>query len=57
MITVLERCFPGKLEQWKPTLRDMVPSYGSKLSDDVEMAETSQSRTAQVLGLVASQRQ
>lgn len=57
MITVLERCFPGKLEQWKPTLRDMVPSYGSKLSDDAEMAETSQSRTAQVLGLVASQRQ
>jgi hypothetical protein len=35
----------------------MVPSYGSKLSDDVEMAETSQSRTAKVLGLVASQRQ
>lgn len=51
MLDVLERCFPGHLSQWTPTLRNMVPSYGTKLSDDPDQAYRSSSHTASVLKL------
>lgn len=27
MINVLERCFPDRLEQWEPRLKEMIPTY------------------------------
>lgn len=39
MIDVLEKCFPDKMNgDWKEKLKDMIPSYGIKLSDNPEMA-------------------
>lgn len=38
MFTVLERCFPDEFEGWKPAIRRMVPSFGTRLSDDPERA-------------------
>jgi len=51
MIGLLEKCFPAKLEQWKPALRAMVPSYGTQLSDDPTLADTTMTRTATALGI------
>ncbi len=51
MIDVLERCFPERLGGWSQKLRGMVPSYGTKLSDDPDLAYRSTSHTASVLKL------
>ena len=51
MIDVLERCFPERLAGWSKKLRGMVPSYGTKLSDDADLAYRSMSRTGSVLKL------
>ena len=51
MLDLLERCFPGSIEQWRPKLARMVPSYGSRLSDDAVLARATMSRTAEVLGI------
>ena len=34
MLDVLERCFPKQWTGWQGKLREMVPSLGTKLSDD-----------------------
>jgi malate dehydrogenase (quinone) len=51
MIDVLERCFPQRLGGWSKKLRGMVPSYGTKLSDDADLAYRSTSHTGSVLKL------
>jgi malate dehydrogenase (quinone) len=51
MIDVLERCFPQRLGGWSKKLRGMVPSYGTKLSDDADLAYRSTSHTGNVLKL------
>jgi malate dehydrogenase (quinone) len=51
MIDVLERCFPHRLGGWSKKLRRMVPSYGTKLSDDADLAYRSTSHTGNVLKL------
>lgn len=52
MITVLERCFPDRIEGWRPQLTTMVPSYGNPLADDAGRAHDVMARTADTLGLV-----
>lgn len=49
MLTVLEKCFPAKLEEWKPALARIIPSYGTLLSDDPGLAEKTIKRTAKAL--------
>ena len=51
MLDVLERCFPDRWEGWQPTLQRMVPSFGTKLSDDPARAREVMARTAGILGL------
>ncbi|MEJ6619961.1 MAG: malate dehydrogenase (quinone) [Pontimonas sp.] len=51
MLEVLERCFPEHLDRWHATLVAMVPSYGTRLSDDPKKAKASQQKTAQILRL------
>jgi malate dehydrogenase (quinone) len=34
MLEVLERCFANRYQSWLPTLKEMVPSLGAKLSDE-----------------------
>ncbi len=34
MLDVLQRCFPGRYQHWLPTLKEMIPSLGAKLSDE-----------------------
>jgi malate dehydrogenase (quinone) len=51
MIDVLETCFPNRIDQWRPTLKKMVPSYGTSLSDDSAKALKSLTATSKKLGL------
>ena len=39
MLDVLRRCFPGRMRDWTPTLREMVPSLGTRLADEPALFE------------------
>jgi len=49
MLGLLERCFPTHIESWRPRLTAMVPSFGTQLSDDPQLADAVMTRTAEVL--------
>jgi len=51
MLDVLKQCFPDRMASWTPTLKRIVPSFGTKLSDDANKAYLSTSHTAGVLKL------
>lgn len=52
MITVLEKCFPDKIEkEWKEKLKEMIPSYVHKLSENPELTEKVRNYTKQKLEL------
>ncbi|MFT4289155.1 malate:quinone oxidoreductase [Nocardioides sp.] len=51
MLEVLERCFPDRWSAWQPTLRELVPSFGTDLADDPATAHDSFVRTAKILAL------
>ncbi|WP_403023183.1 malate:quinone oxidoreductase [Salinibacterium sp. GXW1014] len=52
MISLLERCFPDRFESWKPSIAEMVPSLGRRLSDDPELAQQLIESTSRDLSLV-----
>jgi malate dehydrogenase (quinone) len=37
MLTLLERCFPGRVDAWRPALQEAIPSYGRRLSEDAAL--------------------
>ena len=49
MLGLIETCFPERIEAWRPHLTAMVPSFGTKLSDDPALADAVMTRTAQTL--------
>ncbi|MDP4085265.1 MAG: malate dehydrogenase (quinone) [Bacillota bacterium] len=51
MLKLIETCFPQQLNAWKPKLKEMIPSYGEKLSDKPELIAEIQSWTTRVLDL------
>lgn len=51
MLDLLERVFPDKQEAWRPQLQKMIPSYGTHLSQDADLAHASLRSTAEILGL------
>jgi len=51
MLGLLEKCFPDRIESWKPALSAMVPSYGTLLSDDPKRADDVMTNTATSLGI------
>lgn len=53
MLDVIAKCFPSKMDAWRPKLVEMVPSYGGTLSEDVATAEKTIARTAEALGIPA----
>ncbi|MFD4366567.1 malate dehydrogenase (quinone) [Rhodococcus sp. NPDC058521] len=54
MLDVLERCFPGQFEAWKPKLQEMIPSLGVKLSDDNDLFRQVWDWSSKVLQLDAA---
>jgi malate dehydrogenase (quinone) len=53
MVDLLARCFPSQYPSWEPKLRQMIPSLGTKLSDDPAAAAASLAATAEALHLPA----
>lgn len=51
MFQVIEKCFPDRIEGWMPQLTQMVPSYGTQLSDDPKRAASTLKQTAKALGI------
>jgi malate dehydrogenase (quinone) len=53
MLDVLKRCFPDRISEWEPTLKELIPTYGTTLNDTPARAETVQKVTAELLKLDA----
>ena len=53
MLEVIERCFKkqAKTAEWKQKLKEMIPSYGESLDENVELLHTVRHRTRTILGL------
>lgn len=51
MLELLERCFPDRIEGWKPALTRMIPSYGTTVSGDAKTADRILRSTAKVLAI------
>ena len=54
MLDVLERCFPSQIEQWRPQLKEIVPSYGIQLSKDAGLYTDLRDWTDRTLGLTTT---
>jgi malate dehydrogenase (quinone) len=49
MLGLVEKCFPDRMDAWRPKLVDMVPTYGEQLSDDEKRAAKTIATTATAL--------
>lgn len=52
MIDLLKRCFPNEFASWEPKLREDIPSFGTKVNDDPQLAKQIEERTNASLKLV-----
>lgn len=52
MLEVLEKCFPQRIKEWEPKIKEMIPSYGVSLVDHPELFQELHMSTAQTLGLI-----
>ncbi|MEO5534086.1 MAG: malate dehydrogenase (quinone) [Pseudolysinimonas sp.] len=53
MLELIAKCFPQKMDDWRPALDEMIPSYGANLAGDSATAKSTISRTAKALGISA----
>ena len=51
MLELLERCFGHKMVEWGDKIKEMVPSYGVKLSTNKKLFEQVWERTQRTLKL------
>ena len=51
MLDLLGKCFPDHMPKWKRQITAMIPSYGTRLSDDPAKASASLATTAAALNL------
>ncbi|WP_026532789.1 malate:quinone oxidoreductase [Arthrobacter sp. H41] len=51
MVELLGRCFPTKLADWEPKLKEMIPGYGVRLNENESLAAEIQDSTDSVLKL------
>jgi malate dehydrogenase (quinone) len=49
---IVQKAYSHRLDKWKPKLKEMVPSFGIKLANDPQMAESVLQTTAKDLGIV-----
>lgn len=52
MLEVLSRCFPQKMEEWKPQIQAMIPSYGLSLEKNPDLFREVLASTSRTLELV-----
>lgn len=51
MLKLLQQCFPGEFGRWEPRVKELVPSFGTKLNDNPQLADEVMAHTAGVLGI------
>jgi malate dehydrogenase (quinone) len=51
MLDVLQRCFPDRFSSWEPQIKNMIPSFGTRLSDKPAVAKKSFSTSSKALKL------
>ena len=51
MLSVVERCLPDRYRSWLPKLKEMIPSLGTKLSEEPQLFEEVWDWGTRVLGL------
>ncbi|TFV66991.1 UNVERIFIED_ORG: malate:quinone oxidoreductase [Bacillus sp. AZ43] len=51
MLTLLERCFPERVDAWRPKLQEVIPSYGHRLSEEPALLAEVRADTMQALEL------
>ena len=51
MLEILQRCFPQNMEAWEPKIKEMIPSYGISLVENLDLLKEVHSSTAKALGL------
>lgn len=51
MLGMLEKVFPDRFGTWESRIREIIPSFGTHLSEDPAAASASLARTAHLLGL------
>lgn len=51
MLDVLKRCFPQEFSGWEPKIKKMIPSFGTRLSDNKTVAKKSFASSAKTLKL------
>lgn len=39
MLDVIERAFPTQFKEWEPKIKEMIPSFGVRLTDEVDLFE------------------
>ncbi|MFE6074835.1 malate:quinone oxidoreductase [Paenibacillus sp. NPDC057886] len=53
MLEILQKCFPQHMDAWEPKIKEMVPSYGESLVDNLSLLNQVHASTARVLGLTS----
>ncbi len=51
MLDLMAHCFPEKINDWEPKIKEMIPSYGKKLVEHTELIRDIQSTTNKQLDL------
>ncbi|MAP63939.1 MAG: malate:quinone oxidoreductase [Microbacterium sp.] len=51
MLGLLKTCFPDRIDEWEPRLRELIPSYGETLNPRPEAADAVLEETAETLGI------
>lgn len=51
MLNVIKKCFPQRMKEWEPKIKEMIPSYGLKLIENPELFKELHASTAKALRL------
>lgn len=51
MLDIINRCFPERVKEWEPKIKEMVPSYGLSLMENPELLKEIKETTGETLGL------
>lgn len=52
MLEVIQKCFPQHVKEWEPKIKEMIPSYGVSLTENLELLQDIHTSTSRTLGLI-----
>lgn len=51
MLQVIKKCFPERMKEWEPKIKEMVPSFGVSLMENPELLEKVHTEATEMLGI------